>query len=136
MHNNESPNEADCIDDSDYEAICAQIEYEIEQEREMEQAYNDYRYYTTIEDLKRSEVFIPVKYQRSGWERPTDQYRLKRVIRQESDHVLYDWYSILRGKPTVFRTKPPRWLVDAIQRQHRKGCIPIPWQVLCFRILL
>ena len=106
-----------CID---YQEIIDQIEYEKEIESEIDAAYNDYRRCTIAEDLRKSEFFIPVECCRAGWEMPTNHAKLKEVLDQRSDQVLYDWFSILLGKPTVFQTKPPLWLLKAIQQAPLK----------------
>lgn len=69
---------------------------------------------------KTSERFIEVKRQRGWWEDPTDHDKLKAVLDKERDTTLYDWFSILLGQPTIFKTIPPEWLLDDIQRQPLK----------------
>ena len=70
--------------------------------------------------LEKSERFIPVRYQVAEWELPTDYIRLQRELDKRTDEMLYDWFSILRKQPTVFQTKPPKWLLEGIQSQPLK----------------
>jgi hypothetical protein len=68
------------------------------------------------------EQFIPVKNRPFEKPRPTDDREMKRILCDQTDETLYDWFSILRGKPTLFGTKPPKWLIDALQGQWYKRC--------------
>ena len=45
---------------------------------------------------------------------------MKMMLCHETDETLYDWFSILRGKPTIFGTKPPKWLRTTLQGQWQK----------------
>ena len=78
------------------------------------------RYAITKRWLKASEKFITVERRSAEWELPTDYTKLQAVLDKMSDKVLYDWFSILLGKPTVFETTAPRWLIDALQSQPQK----------------
>lgn len=53
-------------------------------------------------------------------EKPTDYAKLIDVLKNETDEALYDWFAILLGKPTVFGTEPPDWLLDNIHSQPQK----------------
>jgi len=70
--------------------------------------------------LTRLEKFIPVKRRVAEWEFPIKQDILKGILDNETDEVLYDWFSILLGKPTIFQTEPPKWLLDNLQSQPLK----------------
>ena len=70
--------------------------------------------------LRKSEKFIPVKPRSAEWEWPTNKAKLKATLDKEDDMTLYDWFSIMLRKPTVFQTIPPRWLLDRIQSQPLK----------------
>jgi hypothetical protein len=82
------------------------------------------RYAIVRQRLEQSEKFIVVKRQAADWEYPTNHERLKETLENEEDTVLYDWFSILREKPTLFNTSPPNWLIDEIQSQPLK-CIDL-----------
>ena len=70
--------------------------------------------------LKESERFIALQFPKIANERPTDYSKLKTVLDNEEAETLYDWYSILSGKPTVFHTEPPDWLLRTLPSQPRK----------------
>ena len=78
------------------------------------------RYAIARSRLKKSEKFIPVRYQAGEWELPTDYGKLQSELDKRTDEMLYDWFAILQGKPIVFHTKPPKWLLDDIQSQPLK----------------
>ena len=78
------------------------------------------RYKIIKERLKKSEYHYEVKSLKAKQELPTDYAKLREVLDNETDKTLYDWYSILKGKPTVFCTEPPDWLLGAIQTQSDK----------------
>ena len=71
--------------------------------------------------LKKTERFFEVKkHQPAMTEEPTDYAKLIEVLKNETDETLYDWFAILLGKPTVFQTIPPDWLLDDIHSQPKK----------------
>jgi len=78
------------------------------------------RYMKIKTRLKKSEHLIEVKHRRASRELPTDYAKLREVLDNETDKTLYDWYSILKGKPTVFCTEPPDWLLGTVQTQSDK----------------
>ena len=84
------------------------------------------------QQLKQSEQFITLQFPSLGEERPTDYVKLAAVLNKHTDKVLYDWYSILSGLPTVFYTKPPGWLTDKIGGYPRK-CNDL-WQAIAKRL--
>jgi hypothetical protein len=72
--------------------------------------------YKEIKDrLNKSARFIPMRSQLTMENRPTNFAALKELLDNRNDQVWYDWYSILKGKPTVFQTEPPDWLLHRIQ---------------------
>ena len=73
-----------------------------------------------VKRLKKSERFIALQFLPIDNKRPTDYGKLKMVLDNEEDETLYDWYSTLVGKPTVFHTKPPGWLTRTLPSQSRK----------------
>ena len=73
--------------------------------------------YAVAQRLKRLEQFIPVKRRPPEKPIPTDDAKMKMMLCHEADATLYDWFSILRGKPTLFGTKPPKWLKTTLQGQ-------------------
>jgi hypothetical protein len=70
--------------------------------------------------LKKSEKFITLNSQKVGRQLPTDHTKLKEVLDKKTDATLYDWYSILLAKPTLFHTIPPRWLTEILPSQVMK----------------
>jgi len=78
------------------------------------------RYMITKHRLQKAEKIIAVKHRRIERERSINYAKLTAVLDKETDRVLYDWYSILLSKPTVFQTKPPAWLIDNLQSQLGK----------------
>ena len=79
------------------------------------------RYKIAKKHLKRSERFFDVnKHQPAVKGKPTDVAKLIEVVKNETDETLYDWFAILLGKPTVFGTEPPNWLLDSIHRFPQK----------------
>ena len=78
------------------------------------------RYKSIKERLKKSEYQYEVKNLKAKQEFPADYAKLREFLDNETDKTLYDWYSILKGKPTVFCTEPPDWLLGAVQTQPDK----------------
>jgi len=76
--------------------------------------------YAIAKRLKKSERFIPVQDRLPGSPEPTDDRAMKGLLCDQTDETLYDWFAILRGKPTLFGTKPPNWLLDSLQSQPWK----------------
>ena len=71
--------------------------------------------------LKQSERFFEIiKHPPVETEKPTDCAKLIATLEKETDETLYDWFAILLGKPTVFGTKPPKWLLDYIHKTPKK----------------
>jgi len=71
--------------------------------------------------LKKSERFFEVnKDQPATKEKPINVDKLIATLEKETDETLYDWFAILLGKPAVFGTKPPDWLLDQIHREPQK----------------
>ena len=78
------------------------------------------RYKIAKKKLKMTEKFYEIKRQPARKETPTDVAELIAVLANETDETLYDWFAILLGKPTVFQTIPPKWLLDTIHWQPKK----------------
>jgi hypothetical protein len=88
--------------------------------RTMESIDEAVRLYAVAQRLKKSEELIPVKRRPPEKPQPTDDRKMKGMLCRETDETLYDWFATLRGKPTLFGTKPPKWLLDELQSQWTK----------------
>jgi len=89
--------------------------------RTLQSINKEIQFYAIKERLKMSEKYIAMKEQwRSDWQCRADQVKLQEVLEKESIETLYDWFSVLQGKPTLFDTKPPGWLRNTIPSQKRK----------------
>lgn len=89
--------------------------------RELTSIESEMKRYNTIKRrLAKSEKFIAIQFPSLDTKRPTDYARLKALLDKHNDKVLYDWYSILLGKPTVFHTLPPDWLLKTIHGQPQQ----------------
>ena len=75
-----------------------------------------------VQCLKQSERVVAIKIPPLEKECPIDYAKLQVVLDKETDRTLYDWYSILLAKPSVFYTEPPTWLTDKMWGQPYKCC--------------
>ena len=81
--------------------------------------------YATSKRLEKSEILISHEYQRGNWtpdnmKMQANRDKLKRLLYNESDETLYDWFSVLMKEPTLFNSRPPGWLLNAIHRYPLK----------------
>ena len=76
--------------------------------------------YAVEQRLKQSAKLIPVKHRPPEKPQPTDDRAMKGLLCNETDETLYDWFSTLRGKVTLFSSDIPDWLTNTLQSQWKK----------------